>query len=191
MYGALRGAEDDASVRADVGDRAVRAEGAVSLVGAEIARRHGLRRAGERRRRRCPVLIGTLVACRFAGFRSAALRLPFPDSFERRRPRSTFSSAAAWIASHSSGATTPRKFPTWTTCTFGMCATELLSTLSDGRALGQRGLPARAHDAAVEHPGHPHVLDVGRLPGDDRRDVDPRHRRPISLYAAGRRERRV
>ena len=41
----------------------------------------------------------------------------------------TFSSAAAWIASYSSGAATPRKLPFWTIWTFGMCLTELGSTL--------------------------------------------------------------
>ncbi len=36
----------------------------------------------------------------------------------------TLSCAAAWIASYSSGATTPRKFPCCKTFTFGICAIE-------------------------------------------------------------------
>ena len=42
----------------------------------------------------------------------------------------TFSCAAAWIASNSFGATTPRKLFTCTTCAPGMCAIELASTLT-------------------------------------------------------------
>ena len=42
----------------------------------------------------------------------------------------TFSCAAAWIASNSFGATTPRKLSTWTTFAPGMCAIDLASTLT-------------------------------------------------------------
>ena len=42
----------------------------------------------------------------------------------------TFSWAAAWIASNSSGATTPRKFFTCTIWTFGMWLIELASTVT-------------------------------------------------------------
>src|SRR5579862_7658718 len=43
-------------------------------------------------------------------------------------PHLTLSSAAAWIASYSFGATTPRKLFFWSTFTPGMWATELAST---------------------------------------------------------------
>ena len=60
-----------------------------------------------------------------------------------------------------------------------------------GRSLAESRLPARANDPAVEHPGDADVLDVGRLPGDDVRDVDPRNPRPDQLVAARGRERRL
>src|SRR5579871_1729585 len=56
-------------------------------------------------------------------------RLPLPE-IVGGVDHATFSSAAAWIASYSSGATTPRKLAFWMTCTFGMCLMELVSTLN-------------------------------------------------------------
>ena len=44
--------------------------------------------------------------------------------------QTTFSCAAAWIASYSFGATTPRKLFTCTTFAPGMCAIEVGSTLT-------------------------------------------------------------
>ena len=59
--------------------------------------------------------------------RRADGRLPLPGSFGVLS-QVTRSCAAAWIAFHSSGATTPTKLPFCTTVTLGMCSTELLSS---------------------------------------------------------------
>ena len=68
----------------------------------------------------------------------------------------TFSCAAAWIASNSFGATTPRKLPTCTTFAPGMWAIDFASTLIGTFELyGYGALAARPHHAAVQHPGHP------------------------------------
>src|SRR5215469_4954670 len=63
-----------------------------------------------------------------SNWRMLCQRLPLP-LIVGGACHATFSSAAAWIASYSSGATTPRKFAFWMIWTFGMCLTELGSTL--------------------------------------------------------------
>ena len=75
--------------------------------------------------------------------------------------QTTFSWAAAWIASYSFGATTARKLPTWTTLTPGMCLIELASTLS-GKWFCEvtAPWPRGPHDAGVEHPRDADVVDV-------------------------------
>ena len=57
----------------------------------------------------------------------ACSRFPFPGSGDDGSSQRTLSSAAAWIASHSLGATTPTKFPTRTTFAPPMCLIELSS----------------------------------------------------------------
>ena len=57
-----------------------------------------------------PVFTGTAALWRFAGLRRAPFRLPLPGSFGVLS-HVTFSCCAAWIASHSCGATTPTKLP--------------------------------------------------------------------------------
>jgi hypothetical protein len=53
----------------------------------------------------------------------------------------TFSCAAAWIASYSSGATTPRKSPLRTTFAFGMWAIELSSIETIGAPVPYAACP--------------------------------------------------
>src|SRR5436190_23085483 len=60
--------------------------------------------------------------------RSQLQKFPDPESFGSDF-QTTFSCAAAWIASYSFGATTARKLLTCTTLTFGMCEIDFGSTL--------------------------------------------------------------
>ena len=62
-------------------------------------------------------------------WRSHDQKLPEPASFGSFF-QTTFSWAAAWIASYSFGATTARKLPTWTTLAPGMCLIDDASTLT-------------------------------------------------------------
>ena len=55
-----------------------------------------------------------------------------------------------------------------------MCLIEPSSTETIGAPNPYTDWPRRPHDPPVQHPGQPDVLDEDLLPGDDRRDLDPR-----------------
>ena len=122
------------------------------------------------RRRRTPLskLPGCTAAIRAGAWPAASRsriclqRFPLPE-IVGGSAHSTFSWAAAWIASYSFGATTPRKSPRRTTCTPGMCLIELSSTerISVARPVAVGALAARPHEPAVQHPGHADVVHVG------------------------------
>ena len=118
----------------------------------------------------------------------------------RRRQRSgvsahfTLSCAAAWIASYSVGATTPRKSPLRTTCAPGMCLIELSSTETASRfvpspyAPWPRGRTTRP----CSIPGTRMFCDVGVLAGRPCPGCRSAATRcvPTSLYCADRLRRR-
>ena len=153
----LPGRVDDhgAVLHVHVGDRARRADRHVAVVLVLVGRRHRLRRRRERGVDVADVRreAGRVRACscrRPCGATTRSCRSPesFGSLFQ-----TTFSWAAAWIASYSFGATTARKLLTWTTCAPGMCLIELSSTLT-GKWFCDVSAPcaARTHDARVQHP---------------------------------------
>ena len=92
----------------------------------------------------------------------------------------TFSCAAAWIASYSFGATTPRKLPRRTICD----ARDVLDRArvdargSRVRPVAVGALAARPDDPAVQHPRDADVVHVRVRAGHLRRDVERGTARP-------------
>ncbi len=74
---------------------------------------------------------------------------------------STRTACAARTASHSRGATTPRKSPRRSNRASGMAASAESSTRQDAGAGAIRGLATGPDDARVQHAGQAQLLDVG------------------------------
>ena len=72
----------------------------------------------------------------------------------------------------------------------GMAAIELSSMLKRLGAVAIGALPARPHDAAVQHVGHAHLLHVDVSSGHLVRDIDARHARAHELVPVDRLLRR-
>src|SRR5262249_9800478 len=102
----------------------------------------------------------------------------------------TFSARAALTASPSRAATTPTKSPLLPPRAPPTSPLELPSAPRGFRAGGVGVLPARAHDAAVQHVGHAHVLHVHVAAARLGRNVDARHARADELVAVDRLLRR-